>query len=54
MTTQTVQPRHKAFSPARISAIASNTLLELIRQKVFYFLLIFALVLIGASFFMGF
>lgn len=54
MTTQTIQPRHKVFSPVRIGAIASNTLLELIRQKVFYFLLIFALVLIGASFFMGF
>jgi len=54
MNTQTLQPRHQVFSPARVSAIASNTLLELIRQKVFYFLLIFALVLIGASFFMGF
>ena len=54
MKTQRTQPRHKVFSPARVSAIASNTLLELIRQKVFYFLLIFALVLIGASFFMGF
>jgi len=54
MITQTMQPRHKVFSVARVSAIASNTLLELIRQKVFYFLLIFALVLIGASFFMGF
>jgi len=54
MNTQTLQPRHQVFYPARVSAIASNTLLELIRQKVFYFLLIFALVLIGASFFMGF
>lgn len=42
-------PTHKAFSPARIRAIASNTLLELVRLKVFYFLLIFALVLIGSS-----
>ena len=49
-----MQPRHQFFSPARVSAIAGNTLLELVRQKVFYFLLIFALVLIGASFFMGF
>ena len=49
-----MQPRHKFFSPARVSAIASNTLLELVRQKVFYFLLIFGVVLIGASFFMGF
>lgn len=49
-----MQPRHQTFSPTRIWAIASNTLLELVRQKVFYFLLIFALVLIGASSFMGF
>ncbi|MCX6966483.1 MAG: ABC transporter permease subunit [Verrucomicrobia bacterium] len=49
-----VQPRHTAFSPARVNAIVGNTLLELVRQKVFYFLLIFAVVLIGASFFMGF
>ena len=45
---------HKAFSPARIGAIAGNTLLELVRQKVFYFLLVFSLALIGCSFFMGF
>jgi len=48
------QPRHQFFSPARVNAIAGNTLLELVRQKVFYFLLIFGLVLIGSSFFMGF
>ena len=44
--------RHKAFSPARIAAIASNTLLELVRLKVFYFMLLFALLLIGSSAFM--
>jgi len=44
--------RHQYFSIARISAIASNTLLELIRLKVFYFMLIFALVIIGSSFFL--
>ncbi len=43
---------HKFFSPARIWAIASNTLLELIRLKVFYFMLLFALLLIGSSLFM--
>ncbi len=43
--------KHKIFSPARIGAIASNTLLELVRLKVFYFLLIFALILIGSSVF---
>lgn len=46
------QPRHQIFSFGRIWAIASNTLLELIRLKVFYFLLIFALVIIGSSAFM--
>lgn len=43
---------HKAFSLARVSAIASNTLLELVRLKVFYFMLLFGLVLIGSSLFM--
>ena len=47
-----IATRHKAFSPARISAIASNTLLELVRLKVFYFMLIFALLNIGSSAFM--
>jgi len=41
--------RHQVFSPARIAAIASNTLLELIRLKVFYFMLIFGLIVIGVS-----
>jgi ABC-2 type transport system permease protein len=44
--------KHTFFSPARIWAIATNTLLELFRLKVFYFLLIFALLLIGSSAFM--
>ncbi|MEY2545701.1 MAG: hypothetical protein QOG48_818 [Verrucomicrobiota bacterium] len=34
-------------------AIASNTLTDLTRQKVFYFILIFALILIGSSVFMA-
>jgi ABC-2 type transport system permease protein len=41
---------HRAFSFSRIGAIASNTLLELIRQKVFYFMIVFAFLGIGASF----
>ena len=45
--------RHPAFSTARIFAITTNTLTELTRQKVFYVLLIFALVLIGSSVFMA-
>ena len=44
--------KHTTFSPGRIAAIASNTLLELVRLKVFYFMLIFALLLIGSSAFM--
>jgi ABC-type Na+ efflux pump permease subunit len=45
--------RYRAFSPARLFAIARNTLTELTRQKVFYVLLLFALVLIGSSVFMA-
>jgi ABC-2 type transport system permease protein len=37
----------------RILAIASNTLTDLTRQRVFYVLLIFALVLIGSSVFLA-
>ncbi len=49
----TIEPvRHKAFSWGRIGAIASNTLLELIRLKVFYLLLLFAMLMIGSSLFM--
>lgn len=44
---------HRAFSPARIAAITSNTLTDLTRQKVFYFLLLFALLLIGSSLFVA-
>src|SRR5437899_10930189 len=45
--------QHRAFSPARVFAITSNTLTELTRQKVFYVLLIFALLLIGSSVFLA-
>ena len=45
--------QHHVFSPTRILAITSNTLTELTRQKVFYVLLIFALVLIGSSVFLA-
>ena len=44
-----VPPRHRAFSPGRVATIASNTLLELIRLKVFYFLLVFAVLLAGLA-----
>ena len=51
MTATPSATKHQLFSLARVSAIASNTLLELIRLKVFYFLLIFALAIIGWTFF---
>ncbi len=35
---------------SRIFAIGSNTLLELVRQKVFYFMLVFAAIAIGVAF----
>ena len=44
---------HHAFSFRRIAAITGNTLTELTRLKVFYVLLLFALVLIGNSIFMA-
>src|ERR1044072_8484740 len=47
------QSRHRAFSFGRLAAIATNTLTELTRLKVFYFLLIFALILIGSSVFIA-
>jgi ABC-2 type transport system permease protein len=45
--------RYRAFSFRRVNAITLNTLTELTRLKVFYFLLIFALLLIGSSVFMA-
>ena len=44
---------YRAFSLRRINAITLNTLTELTRMKVFYFLLVFALLLIGSSIFMA-
>src|SRR5882762_11740703 len=48
-----MEDRHRAFSLARVAAITGNTLTDLTRQKVFYFLLIFALILIGSSVFLA-
>jgi ABC-type Na+ efflux pump permease subunit len=48
-----IEDRHRAFSFARIFAITANTLTELTRQRVFYVLLVFALLLIGSSIFMA-
>ena len=47
------QQRHRVFSLGRVTAITRNTLTELTRQKVFYVVLIFALLLIGTSGFMA-
>ena len=44
--------RHRLFSVNRVWALAANTLTELIRLKIFYFLLLFALLLIGSSAFL--
>src|SRR5436305_5055244 len=40
---------HHRFSVRRVTAISANALTELIRLKVFYFLLLFGLILIGSS-----
>ena len=40
-------------APTRIIAIGRNTFTELVRQKVFYFLLLFALIVIGNSAFLA-
>ena len=48
-----ISSRHRAFSPSRIAAITRNTLTGLTRLKIFYVLLLFALLLIGSSAFMA-
>ena len=40
-------------APSRILAIGGNTFTELVRPKVFYFLLLFALIVIGNSAFLA-
>lgn len=45
--------QHTAFSFGRVRALTLNTLTELTRMKVFYVVLIFALILIGGSAFMA-
>lgn len=49
MNTLPAKTHHQFFSISRVWAISSNTLLELVRLKVFYFLLIFALIIIGSA-----
>lgn len=43
--------RNSIFSPARIAVIAGHTFTQLVRMKVFYFLAVFAVLMIGASLF---
>jgi hypothetical protein len=45
--------RHRVFSFNRVAAITGNTLAGLTRLKIFYVLLLFALLLIGSSLFMA-
>ncbi len=47
------RPGHRAFSFGRIAAITANTFTELTRLKIFYVVLLFALLLIGNSIFMA-
>src|SRR6202022_4709753 len=48
-----MEHHHPPFSLARVLAITANPVTELTRQKAFYVLLIFALLLIGSSIFMA-
>jgi ABC-type Na+ efflux pump permease subunit len=47
------RPPHHTFSFRRVAAITGNTLTGLTRLKIFYVLLLFALLLIGSSIFMA-
>lgn len=44
---------HRRFSLVRVAALTGNTFTGLVRLKVFYFLLLFGLLLIGSSLFMA-
>lgn len=41
---------HRAFSPTRIWAMTTNTFTQLVRMRVFYFLLIFSVIIVAISF----
>lgn len=43
--------KNSFFSPSRIMVIAGHTFTQLVRMKVFYFLAVFSLLMIAASFF---
>jgi len=44
-----ISRKHRVFSLLRIWAIARNTFTQLVRMKVFYFMLIFSALIIGAN-----
>jgi hypothetical protein len=48
-----VKGSHRRFSLVRVAALTGNTFTGLVRLKVFYFLLLFGLLLIGSSLFMA-
>ena len=45
--------KHRSFSFTRVAALTGNTFTGLVRLKLFYFLLLFSLLLIGSSAFMA-
>ncbi|MCX7826603.1 MAG: ABC transporter permease [Verrucomicrobiae bacterium] len=49
MSAPTVTSETVYFSPGRVWTIAVNTLTEMTRQKIFYFMIAFALLMIGAA-----
>jgi len=53
MSSEPRTPKHAVFSFRRIATITWNTLIERTRQKVFYFVLLFALLLIATSGFLA-
>ena len=42
--------RNSFFSPSRVIVMASHTFTQLVRMKVFYFLAVFAVIVVGASY----
>ena len=51
MTDETTAKERVGFSPRRVWVIALNTFIESVRQKVFYILIVFALVVIACALF---
>ncbi|MFA6561257.1 MAG: ABC transporter permease subunit [Verrucomicrobiia bacterium] len=49
MSTAPIQPDVVYFNLGRVWTMALNTLIEMTRQKVFYFMIVFALLMIGAA-----